>query len=66
MKQKRNVADFFPLIGFTLAAVTDIPDDGTYFTLRNGRRVEVEVLYDGQAIYATEPYGIDRSGNRTA
>ena len=64
MNQKRTAADFLSLVGFTLAAVTDIPGDGTYFTFRNGRGVEIEALYDGREIYATEPYGIDRGGNR--
>lgn len=64
MKQKRNAADFCSLVGFTLAAVTDVPGDGTYFTFHNGRGVEIEVLYDGREIYATEAYGIDRDGNR--
>lgn len=66
MVQKHTAKDFYSLVGFTLTAVTDIPGDGTYFTLRNGRGVEIEVLYTGQAIFATEPYGIDRGGNRTA
>ena len=66
MVQKHTAEDFYSLIGFTLTAVTDIPGDGTYFTFRNGRGVEIEVLYTGQAVYATEPYGIDQNGNRTA
>lgn len=64
MDQKHTAEDLRSLIGFTLTAVTDIPGDGTYFTFRNGRGVEIEVLYDGREIYATEPYGIDRGGNR--
>lgn len=66
MVQKHTAEDFYSLIGFTLTAVTDISGDGTYFTFRNGRGVEVEVLYDGRAVFATEAYGIDRDGNRTA
>ena len=66
MVQKHTAKDFYSLIGFTLTAVTDITGDGTYFTFRNGRGVEIEVLYDGRAVFATEPYGIDQNGNRTA
>lgn len=66
MVQKYTAEDFYSLIGFTLTAVTDIPGDGTYFTFRNGRGVEIEILYDGREIYATEAYGIDHGGNRTA
>ena len=65
MNRKRTAKDFYPLTGFTLTAVTDIPDDGTYFTFRNNRGVEIEVLYDGRAVFATEPYGVDQNGNRT-
>lgn len=66
MNRKRTAKDFYSLIGFTLTAVTDISGDGTYFTFRNGRGVEIEVLYDGRKIFITEPYGIDQAGNRTA
>ena len=66
MNEKHTAKDFRLLVGFTLAAVTDVPGDGTYLTFRNGRGVEVEVLYTGQAIYATEPYGVDLGGNRMA
>ncbi len=60
MNQKRTAADFHSLVGFTLVAVTDVPGDGTYFTFRNNRGVEIEVLYDGRAVFATEPYGINQ------
>ncbi len=64
LKAKHTASDFQHLIGFTLTATNDVPGDGTYLTFRNGRGVEIEVLYDGRDIYVTEPYGIDANGNR--
>ena len=64
MNPKHTASDFRQLIGFTLAATNDVPGDSTYFTMRNGRGVEIEALYNGRDIYVTEPYGIDADGNR--
>lgn len=64
LKPKHTASDFRPLIGFALVATSDIPGDGTYFTMRNGCGVEIETLYDGRDIYVTDPYGIDADGNR--
>lgn len=61
---RHEAEEMFPLIGFTLVKVEDIPEDGLYFTFQNGRNVEIEMLFDGQEIFTTEPYGIDRDGNR--
>ena len=36
---KYEAESFIPLIGFTLVKVEDAPDDGLYFTFRNGRNV---------------------------
>lgn len=66
MEQIRNAADLKPLVGFTLVSVTDIDGDGTYLTFQNGRGVEIELLYNGRDQIASEPYGINRKGNRTA
>ena len=64
LNPRHAASDFQQLIGFTLTATSDVPGDGTYLTFRNGRNVEIEALYDGRDIYATEPYGIDAEGNR--
>ena len=61
---RREAEDFYPLIGFTLVAVEDVPEDGLYFVFRNGRGVELQALFDGQELFVTDPYGIDRDGNR--
>ena len=65
LKPKTKAADFYPLTGFTVYKVEEVPGDGVYFTFRNNRGVECEMLYTGRELCLTEPYGIDSAGNRT-
>lgn len=64
LSSKHEAEEFYPLIGFTLIKVEDVPEDGLYFTFQNNRNVEIEMLFDGQELFTTQPYGIDQDGNR--
>ena len=59
-----DVIDLCPLIGFAVTGLKKVEGDGIYITLDNGRNCAVDVLYDGEYLFITAPYGIDRAGNR--